>query len=62
MCLLLSQEIMEKWSRPIFSKVMDERGGKTFLTTADVSLRLRPRERERDYCVTPCTSHDNSFT
>ena len=58
MCLLLSQEIMEKWSRPIFSKVMDERGGKTFLTTADV----RPQERERDCCVTPCISHDNSFT
>eukprot|EP01035_Chromulina_nebulosa_P024724 gene24724-32203_t len=26
---------MEKWSRPIFSKLMDERSGKTFLSTAD---------------------------
>lgn len=36
--MCLSQEIMEKWSRPIFSKLMDERSGKTFLSTNDVSL------------------------
>jgi hypothetical protein len=28
---------MEKWSRPIFSKLVDERGGKNFLSTAEVS-------------------------